>query len=120
MKRKRFIIVSMIIVIFFVGLVLYLRTPLFYRHIAYILSYKYGFVIHADDVSYAPFLKANISNLQISQGDKNGFLFSSAKVNLESKPSMAIKGEIERFTLKEPKIQIRIGDKNQHRLIYRL
>jgi len=111
MKRKRFIIVSMIIVIFFVGLVFYLRTPLFYRHIAYILSYKYGFVIHADDVSYAPFLKANISNLQISQGDKNGFLFSSAKVNLESKPSMAIKGEIERFTLKEPKIQIRIGDK---------
>jgi len=110
-KKKRFIIISIVVLLLFAGFVVYLRTPLFYRHLAHILAYKYGFVIHADNIDYAPFLKANISNLQIKHREKSDFLFSSSQVNLESKPSMAIRGEVERIILKEPRIQIRIGDK---------
>ena len=112
-KRKRFLLILLGIFLFITGAALYLRTPLFYRHLAYILEYKYGFTIHADNVHYAPFLKAEISNLQIAHSEKDKFLFASTQVNVESKPSAAIRGVIEKITLKEPKIQIRIGEKKE-------
>ena len=113
MKRKRLLLTSLCILLFIAAAALYLRTPMFYRHLAYILEYKYGFTIRADNVNYSPFLKAEISNLQIAQPENNRFIFASTQVNIESKPSSAIKGEVEKITLREPKIQIRIGDKKE-------
>ncbi|MCX5815649.1 MAG: hypothetical protein NTX75_05315 [Proteobacteria bacterium] len=113
MKQRSLLLILLGIFLFTTGVALYLRTPLFYRHLAYILEYKYGFTIYADNVRYSPFLKAEISNLQIANLEKDKFFFASTQVNFESKPSAAIRGEIEKITLKEPKIQIRIGDKKE-------
>jgi len=113
LKRKPLLLISLVIFLFFTGAALYLRTPLFFRHLAYVLECKYGFTVHADDVAYSPILKANISNLQIADPEKDGFLFASKQVNVESKLSAAIKGEVEKIILNEPKIQIRIGEKKE-------
>lgn len=113
MKRRLFLLILTGILLFIAGAGLYLRTPMFYRHLAAILEYKYGFMIRADNVRCSPFLKAEISNLQIAHSEKDKFLFASTQVNIESKLSAAIKGEVEKIILKEPKIRIRIGDKKE-------
>jgi len=113
LKRKSLLLSLLAIFLFIAVAAFYLRTPLFYRHLAYVLEYKYGFTVRADKVGYSPFLKAEISELQIADPEKRRFQFASKEVNIESKFSNAIKGEVEKIILNEPKIQIRIGDKKE-------
>ncbi len=113
MKRKTLLLGLLALILFIASAVFYLRTPLFYRHLAYVLEYKYGFTIHADKISYSPFLRAKISDLQITDPEKRRFQFASKEFNVESKLSSAIKGEVEKIILNEPKIQIRIGEKKE-------
>jgi hypothetical protein len=113
LKRKPLLLISLAIILFLAGAAIYLRTPLFFRHLAYVLEYKYGFTVHADNVGYSPIMKAKISNLQVAYPEKDGFRFASKDVNVESKFSAAIKGEVEKIILNEPKIQIRIGEKKE-------
>jgi hypothetical protein len=113
LRRKYLLLIILAILLFITGAALYLRTPLFFRHLTYLLEYKYGFSVHADNVAYTPFMKAKISNLQVANTGKDGFQFVSKDVNVESKFSAAIKGEVEKIILNEPKIQIRIGEKKE-------
>lgn len=111
LKRKALLLTPLAVILFFTGAALYLRTPLFFRHLAYVLEYKYKLKIHADTVGYSPILKAKISNLQVANQEQDRFRFASDEVNVESKFSTAIRGEVEKIVLRGPKIQIRVGDK---------
>jgi hypothetical protein len=111
LRRKTLLLILPAILLFIGGAALYLRTPLFFRHLAYVIEYKYGLSVHADSVAYSPVMKARMSNLQVADNKENGFRFISKDVNVESKFSAAVKGEVEKIILNEPKVQIRIGEK---------
>ncbi|MBA4389692.1 MAG: hypothetical protein C0399_01985 [Syntrophus sp. (in: bacteria)] len=72
-----------------------------------------GYTVQAQSFSFSPKFKTEIIQLAVAKSKDDSFLFTSAQLGIESNISRAIKGEVERIILKEPKIRIRLGNEKE-------
>jgi hypothetical protein len=112
-KRTAPLLILLGVLVLVAAVIFYLRSTLLLRHVGYLLEYKYGYTVHMKDVLFSSGLKAEISGLQIARPNDDRFLFASSRLDVESRFSAAIKGEVEKIVLKEPRIQVRLGEQNE-------
>ena len=90
--------------------ILFSNSSLFISTIDSVARHVFGFSIQATDITLSRGIAAEITNLSLNDTGNGIFQFSTVKVSIQSRPSRAISGEVERIILKEPRIKIRIGD----------
>ncbi len=91
------------------GLFILIREPFCIRKAGAIVEQFFGYRINADRITLSPALKAEITGLSIAGPKGGGAVFMSSQANIESSFAGALRGEVEKIILREPKIQIKLG-----------
>lgn len=114
MTRKRFIATIVILVAVIAGgLVLCARTTFLVHSASAISRHLLGYELAVDSFIFSPTMKAEMAGLTLSDIRRGNIHFTSSLVSVESGPGPAIRGEVEKIVLRDPKIRIRLGDKRQ-------
>ncbi len=114
MTKKKIILTILMSACFVVaGLTFLVLSPFFIPFISVLSEYTMGYTVQAQSFSFSPKLKTEIMQLAITKSKDDSLLFTSARLDIESNISKAIKGEVERIILKEPKIRIRLGNEKE-------
>lgn len=114
MTKKRYALtIVVLLVVFLAGLFLLSRTPLLIHSAGKISRHLFGYELTADSFVVSALMKAELTGFTVSDMRNGNLLFTSSRVSVESRPGPAIRGEVEKIVLKDPKIRIRLGDKKQ-------
>ncbi len=114
MTRKRFLAAIVILVaVIAAGLVLCARTTFLIHSASAISRHLLGYELEVDSFIFSPAMKAEMSGFSLSDIRGGDLHFTSSMVSVESGPGPAIKGEVEKIVLRNPRIRIRLGDKKQ-------
>ncbi|HEX2965153.1 MAG TPA: hypothetical protein VHO84_05185 [Syntrophorhabdaceae bacterium] len=113
MTRRKLFFLSITIAAFLIvcGGILALHSSFFIPIANLVTEHVFKFTIQAASLSFSGGVAAEVTNLAINDTAKDRFEFSSAKLNIQSRPLRALSGEIERIVLKQPKVRIRIGNR---------
>ncbi len=113
MGKKRFILTVVILVACLAaGLLLLARTPLLLRVAATVSGPLFGYDMAAESFSFYP-LKAEVKGLTIADIRGKNFILTSSRVSVSSSPGSAFRGDVEKVSLKDAKIRIRLGDRKE-------
>ncbi len=112
-KKKIAITIFMSLCFVAAGMIFLVLSPFFVPFISVLSEYTMGYTVQAQSFSFSPKFKTEIIQLAVAKSKDDSFLFTSAELGIESNLSKAIKGEVERVILKEPKIRIRLGNKKE-------
>ena len=113
MKKRKFL-VFLLPVVFFVFLVVcffLIQTSSLINGLSSVLANTLGYKISVQKLLFAPGLKAEISDLDITRIKDRGLAFHSRHVSFDGKIRMPLKGEIENITLTQPKLIFRLEKK---------
>lgn len=114
MTKKRYIITIVILVaVFAAGLILFARTTFLIRSAGIVSRHLLGYEMAAGSFVLSTDMRADIRDLSLIDARRENLLFTISRLSVESSPGKAVKGEVERITLKGPKIRIRLGDRKQ-------
>lgn len=118
MKNKTAIFAGVILAcvcVVTVGLFLLIQESFFIRKTGAIVERFFGYRINAARICLVSALKAEITDLSISGPNGGAIAFVSSQANIESSLSGIIRSKVERIILREPKLQIHVGNRKDSR-----
>lgn len=118
MKNRKTVLAGTILLcvcVTIVGLFILIQKPFFIRRSATIIERLSGYRVDMERMSLSPALRGEIKGLIITRPKDGGIVFVSSQANVESGFTRTIRGEVEKIMLREPKLQIRLGDRKDSR-----
>lgn len=118
MKHGKAVLAGVILVsicIVMASLLVLIRKPFFLRRSGAVIERLSGYRVEMEHISLAPVLRVGITGLSITRPKDGAVAFVSSQTDIESGFAKAIKGEVEKIILTEPKLLIRLGGKKDSR-----
>ncbi|OPY77942.1 MAG: hypothetical protein A4E65_02529 [Syntrophorhabdus sp. PtaU1.Bin153] len=92
-----------------------IQRPFFLRKSMDMVERLSGYRVTINRMSLSPAVKAHITDLTITRPKDGAIAFATSQADLQSGFTKAIKGEVEKIILTEPKLRIRLGVRKDSR-----
>lgn len=109
MKKRPYLIAISLLLLLSISTAFLIRAAFISHKLSSFAEYLCGYKISFASLSLTHFVNAGISELEVRESKDNRIVFSSRRLDIESKPGSVFKGEVEKLILKEPKLQLRLG-----------
>ncbi|MHB8110972.1 MAG: translocation/assembly module TamB domain-containing protein [Syntrophorhabdaceae bacterium] len=110
MSTKRYFLTILILIAVIIGgFAMLARTPLLIRSVGIVGRSLYGYDMKADEFFFDPSGAVYTRGFTVTDARKGNFVFTSSALSVEKTRRNSFQTEIEKITMKDPKIRIRLG-----------
>ena len=73
----------------------------------------FGYDVNAESFFFFPFVKADFKGVTLADTRNQNFIFTSSRLTVDTTPKGVFRRDVEKVSLKDAKIRIRLGDKKE-------